>query len=101
MVYLANMQTLLMLPAEDELGARSSRLKNPLKVNRSVALNAVKNRAIDLLASDKPIQEVVDQLTSWFLSSPVASRPHRKVPRKKGSIKRSYNYQKRSRKFVF
>lgn len=101
MVYLANLQTLLMLPAEEELTERSRHLKNPLKVNRSVALNAVKNQAMDLLASDKPIREVTDQLTRWFMATPVASRPQRKVPRRKPSPRRSYNYQKRSRKFVF
>jgi hypothetical protein len=100
-VFLANMQTLLLLPVEAELAERSKGLKNPLTVNRSVAIHAIKNRAVDLLASDKPIDEVVAQLRKWFMKAPNSIQVQRKVPRPKRSLRRAYNFQKRSRKFVF
>lgn len=101
LVFLANLQSVLVGPAEEELAQRSRRLKNPVQVNRSVALHAVKTRALDLLASRVPIPKVLEQLHCWFLHNPVALRQSRKVPRSKPSLARSYHYQRRVRKCVY
>lgn len=101
LVFLANLQSVLAGPTEEKLATRSTRLKHPVQVNRSVALHAVKARAIDLLASNKPIPAVLEQLHRWFMHNPVAVRPNRKIPRPKASLARSCHYQRRVRKFVF
>lgn len=101
LLFLANLQSVLVGPAEEELAQRSRRLKVAIKVNRSVALHAVKTRALDLLASNVPIPKVLEQLNDWFVRNPVALRPNRKVPRSKPSLARSYHYQRRVRKCVY
>lgn len=101
LVFLANLETMLIGPVEQQLAERSTRLKNPVQVNRSDSLHGVKCRTLDLLASDLPVEEVIKELTVWFMSNPVTVRKKRKVPRRKFSANRSYHFQKRVRKITY
>ena len=98
---LSNVESVVIGPAVVELAQRTSQREQPAKVNRAVSLHALKTRLIDLLASELPAEQVLDELTQWFQHNPVSVRKRRKVPRKTFSAARSYHYQRYVRKLVF
>ena len=100
-IFLSNLESMLIQPAQAQLGRASEERKNPAQVNHAVSFHALKSQIIALLLSDTPIREVLPKLQRLFLDNPVSSRSGRKVPRQKQSAWRSYHYQRNTRKSVF
>jgi hypothetical protein len=100
-VLLANVESVLIGPAQAQLTAHTAQRQQAAVVNRAVSLHALKHRLIDLLSSRVPAAQVLAQLTEWFQASPVSVRPGRRVGRREFSPSRSYHYQRRMKKFVF
>lgn len=100
-VLLANVESVLIGPAQAQLTANTAQRQQAAVVNRAVSLHALKHRLIDLLTSRMPAAEVLAQLTQWFQASPVSVRPGRTVGRREFSAFRSYHYQRRMKKIVF
>lgn len=100
-IFLSNMESILIQPAQAALRRRSEERKNPAQVNHAVSFHALKSQIIALLLSQRPVSEVLPKLERCFLDNPVSSRPGRKVPRLKQSAWRSYHYQRNTRKSVF
>jgi hypothetical protein len=98
---LSNVERVVVGPAAEKLAERSLGKNNELRVNRAVSFHALKSRMIELLASQVPVEEVLQTLTGWFLHAPVSVRPERKVPRRKPSPSRSYHHRRRVHKVVF
>lgn len=99
LVLLSNVERVVIGPAQAQLTA--SGRAQPAQVNRAVSLHALKSRLIELLASQTPLEQVLDELTQWFGHNPVSVRRGRRVPRRKFSPARSYHFQRRVRKIVF
>ena len=102
-ILLSNIESVIIGPAQAQLAASAlaSARAQPAQVNRAVSLHALKSRLIELLASEGPLEQVLEELTGWFGHNPVSVRRGRKVPRRKFSPSRSYHYQRRVRKIVF
>jgi len=100
-IFLSNLESILIAPAQAQLRQASEERKNPAQVNHAVSFHALKSQIIALLLSDTPVREVLPKLERLFLDNPVSSRPARKVPRQKQSAWRSYHYQRNTRKSVF
>ena len=100
-VLLANVESVVIGPAQHELTTHTAGRRQPAQVNRAVSLHALKHRVIDLLSSRRPAAEVLAQLTEWFQANPVSLRPGRAARRREFSASRSYHYQRRMRKIVF
>lgn len=100
-VLLANVESVVIGPAQQELTAHTAGRQQAAQVNRAVSLHALKTRLIELLTSRVPAAEVLAELTGSFQANPVSVRPGRKVPRRKFSPSRSYHYQRRMKKIVF
>ena len=98
---LSNVETVLIGPAAAELAAHTAQRKQAVKINRAVSLHALKSRLIELLASEVPPEQVLEELTQYFQANPVSIRPGRKVPRQPFSASRSYHFQRHVRKIVF
>ncbi len=98
---LSNVESVVIGPATAQLAQRTSHRQQPVKINRAVSLHALKTRLIDLLASQLPAHEVLDELTQWFQQNPISVRTRRKVPRNTFSPFRSYHYQRYVRKAVY
>jgi hypothetical protein len=98
---LCNLESALTEPATQALTQESSQHKHPKQVNRAVAFHALKDRLLDLLYSDLPVEKLLEQLQVLFVATPVSVRPERKVPRRKPTLNRSYHFQRRVRKIVF
>jgi Transposase DDE domain len=101
-VLLANLESVLSEPTQAALTERSTAQTQPVQVNRSNSYHALKLRVLDLLYSDIPVAQVVQQLMKLFAGSPVPVRPNRKVLRRRRiSFHRSYHFQRRVKKAVF
>lgn len=100
-VLLANVESVLIGPAQEQLTANTAQRQQATVLNRAVSLHALKHRLIDLLSSRRPAAEVLAQLTEWFQASPVSVRPGRRPRRREFSAFRSYHYQRRIKKIVF
>lgn len=100
-IFLSNLETILIQPAQTQLRQRSEQRKHPAQVNHAVSFHALKSQIIALLLNGQPISEVLPKLQGLFLDNPVSTRPGRKVPRPKQSAWRSYHYQRNTRKSVF
>jgi hypothetical protein len=100
-IFLSNLESILIQPAQARLRQASAQRKHPAQVNHAVSFHALKSQIIQLLVSEEPIGQVLPKLERMFLDNPVSARPGRKVPRQKQSAWRSYHYQRNTRKSVF
>ena len=100
-IFLSNLESILIQPAQAQLRQASEQREHPAQVNHAVSFHALKSQIISLLLSQEPIHQVLPKLERLFLDNPVSARPGRKVPRQKQSAWRSYHYQRNTRKSVF
>lgn len=100
-VFVSNVETMLSQPAQEALSAGDAGRKYPAQVNRAVSYHALKERMLDLLWSQRPLEKVLEELQRWMESNPVSVRPDRQVPRRPQSFNRSYHHQRHVRKTVF
>jgi len=100
-IFLSNLESILIQPAQAQLRQASAQRKHPAQVNHAVSFHALKSQIIRLLLSEEPIQQVLPKLERLFLDNPVSARPGRKVPRQTQSAWRSYHYQRNTKKSVF
>lgn len=98
---LCNLETILTGPAQEQLQQDSSQDRHPKQINHAVAFHALKDQLIELLYSNIPTEQVVEKMQRLFCGCPVSVRPHRKPPRPKPSLARSYHFQRRVKKTVF
>jgi len=100
-VFVSNVETLLSQQAQEELSAEDAGRQYPAQVNRAVSYHALKERMLDLLWSERPLEKVLEHMQRWMRSNPVSVRPKRQVPRRPQSFHRSYHHQRHVRKTVF
>jgi hypothetical protein len=98
---LANLETILIEPAQNALTQESATHKNTQTVNHAVSYHALKHRLLELLYSQVPAAEVITELQRMFRAAPVSRRKDRKVQRQKPSMHRSYYFQKCVKKITF
>jgi hypothetical protein len=99
-VYLSNLETVLIGPAQMELAQRAPKAGEPARVNHAVAFHAIKTQMIDLLLSDQPLDELMAQIKECFLRNAQPHRPNRSAPRK-SSVWSGYHFQRNVRKAVY
>jgi hypothetical protein len=100
-IFLSNMESILIQPAQAQLRQASVQREHPAQVNHAVSFHALKSQIIQLLLSEEPLHHALPKLERLFPDNPVSARPGRKVPRPKQSAGRSYHYQRNTRKSVF
>lgn len=102
-IFVSALESVITEDAQDQLDEKviQNRSKHPQQVNKAVSFNAIKNRVIELLYSQKNTEQILDHLTELFTTNPVCIRKGRKVDRKKASPRQLYNYNKRNRKICF
>jgi hypothetical protein len=100
-VFVSNLESLLIAPANQQLEQHSQSLQHRQQVNHAVSFHAIKSHLIALLAGSEPTAQVVEKLQQLFRAHPTTRRPERIVSRKKPSAWRSYYHQRQVRKAVF
>lgn len=98
-LYLSGLESVLTADAQAQLDVRVTR--QPLKVNRAVSFNVIKNQALSLLLTDTPEEQLFELLTQLFLQSPSPVRPDRSPPRKKTSARGLLSFHKRRKKICY
>ena len=100
-VFISNLESLLIAPANEQLEQKSQSLEHRQQVNHAGSFHTIKSRIIDLLLGSGTIAQVIQKIEPYFLANPTVVRPDRIVPRTKPSAWKSYYYQRNMRKMVF
>jgi len=103
-ILLTNLESVLTREAAKRLPqpeTTQERRRHRKKINRAVSFHALKGRVLELLLGSKPVEEVLEELTTLFLSTPVSVRPERAQPRKPTVYARLVHYLKHRKKHVF
>ena len=100
-VFVSNVESLLSQEPQEQLSATDGARQYPAQVNRAVSYHALKERLLDLLWSQRPLEKVLADIQRWMRSNPVSVRPDRSPPRRPPSFHRSYHHQRHLRKTVF
>lgn len=99
-IYLTGLEAILIEKAEKILDQKPS--ENPQKVNKVISFNTIKNQAFEILCGEGKEEEIIEKLTTLFLTNPTLKRIHRKLPpRQKKNSRSLLNFQKYKRKIVF
>jgi IS4 transposase len=99
-IFVSGMETMLTADANEQLMQKNTR--HPLKVNKAVSFNVIKNSFVRLMFEQPPDFEL--RMTKLFMLNPVSIRPHRiKAPRNPADVNtvRPLNFQRYARKHVF
>jgi hypothetical protein len=98
-VLLTGIESILTEDAEEQLAGQLGGY--PKKVNKAVSFNSIKDRVFELFMSNAPQDEVLEELTELFTTTPTLVRKDRKTPRKHSPSHRVLGWWKRKRKTVF
>jgi hypothetical protein len=98
-VLLCGIETILTEDVSISLSKKDT--TNPLKVNKAVSFNAIKNRAFELFMSNKSETSIMKELTELFLTNPTSYRKDKNPPRRQSSAHRSLGYARRKKKTVY
>lgn len=100
-VFISNVETMLSQEVQEELDRNATERKYPARVNRSVSYHALKERILELLGDNQPVEQALLSIQSWMKANSLTVRPDRSPPRQKVSFHRSYHYQRNIRKTIF
>lgn len=102
-IFITHVETIFTHKAEKELNEQLKPGQLPQKINKAVSFNAIKNMAIDIFfnKNKKDQQDIKEKLIELFMTGTIVQRKDRSPPREKISTRKSFNFQKRSRKHFF
>jgi hypothetical protein len=98
-VLLTGIESILTEDAEEQLAGQLG--GHPKKVNKAVSFSSIKDRVFELFMSGAPQDEVLEELTELFTTTPTLIRKDRKTPRKHSPSHQVLGWWKRKRKTVF
>lgn len=87
-IFVSNIQTLLVEEINDELKTLRGQTKYQYKVNTNVSYGILKNRILELFFSDKPIEQITDQIKELLKKHTIPIRPNRKYERDNGKYRK-------------
>jgi len=101
-VLVSNLESLLSQEVQEQLDSSNNQRRYPAQVNRAVSYHALKELMLELLWSQRPVEEVIAEIQRWMRHNPVSVRTARPPPpRVRHSPSRSYHYQRHLKKTVF
>lgn len=98
-IFISGLESILTSDVNSELEKKET--KNKQKVNHTISFNAIKNKALDLIFSQKSIDDLFKQLELLFLTNRVQVRKNREVKRNKTTDRNAYNHLKRKQKICY
>jgi hypothetical protein len=100
-IFISNIETVLTEETEKEINIDLKEDQLNKRVNHAVSFNAIKNMSFDIFFNDKDSDSSIKKLISIFKTGTFVERKDRCSPRKKSSMRRSYNFLRRIKKYVF
>lgn len=86
-IFISNLQTVVVNGVQEELEEQNKEKKYDYKINTNLSYGFLKNRVLELLCSETPIEKVLKELEELFLKNTIPIRPGRTNPRKKDKFK--------------
>lgn len=100
-ILITGLESVLTTDAQEELDSRTVRNKQPLKVNKAISFNAIKNHVIELFYTEDNLDLLLEKLTELFLTKPISVQKNHDRPRKWRSSRQVLNFYKRKKKITF
>lgn len=101
-IFITHAETMFTHEVQKKINKHEQEEKLPQKINKAVSFNAIKNMAFELFFNEKNTNKTNDKLTQLFMTGTIIQRKDRShSPREKISARRSFNFQKRTKKHVF
>jgi len=100
-VFISNLESILIDPANQQLEQKSQSLNYRQQVNHADSFHTIKTHILKLLTGSEPIPQVLQTIKSYFLANPTSVRPDRIVPRTKPSACKSHYFQRNVKKVVY
>jgi len=81
-IFISGLESILTQEADLKLAKKSEDNVLNQTVNNMISFNGIKNHVIELFFDqNKPIEVVLETLTSWFMKTPTYTNRKREVPR--------------------
>lgn len=87
-ILVSNIQTLLVGEINEELKTVGRQTKYQYKVNANVSYGILKNRILELFFSDKPMEQITDQIKRLLKKHTIPIRPNRQYARNNGKYRK-------------
>lgn len=100
-ILISNIETVLTSETAEEMNTPITNNIVNKKINHAVSFNTIKNMAFDIFLNEKDFDSSMEKLKLLFKTGTIIERRDRDSPRKKPSIRRSYNFLRRIKKYVF
>lgn len=86
-VFISNLQSIIVNDLEEELKAKNQNTKLDYKVNTNLSYGFLKNRILELLFKEAPLEEVFKELENLFLQNTIPIRLNRNNKRESGKYR--------------
>ncbi|AYN03550.1 IS4 family transposase [Flavobacterium sp. 140616W15] len=86
-VFISNLQSIIVNDLEEELKAKNQNTKLDYKVNTNLSYGFLKNRILELLFKEAPLEEVFKELENLFLQNTIPIRLNRNNKREAGKYR--------------
>lgn len=93
-IFISNLQSVIVNDLQEELSIKYQNTKLDYKINTNLSYGFLKNRILELLFKEAPLEEVFDELENLFLKNTIPIRLNRNNKREVGK------YRNRIRPFV-
>lgn len=80
-IFISNLQSVMVNDLADELSVQNQGKKYPYKVNTNLSYGFLKNRVLELLWQEAPLDKIFEELEALFLKNTVPIRNNRTNPR--------------------
>jgi hypothetical protein len=100
-IFITNVETIFTEETEQDINKHLSEDCLPKKINKAVSFNAIKNMAFDIFFNKNNRTDTAEKLTEIFKTNMVVQRIDRTAPRDEISVRKSYNFQRRNKKYVY
>lgn len=102
-IFISNLETIMTEPTQEKTNNKNLNAPNKSTINRAVSFNAIKNMVFDIFLNPDQTQSALEKLELIFATNTIYERPPRNPPRRplSKSLRKRYNFLKRSKKQVF
>lgn len=87
-IFISNLQSIIVNDLEKELSIKNRNTKLDYKINTNLSYGFLKNRILELLFKEAPLEEVFNELENLFLQNTIPIRPNRSNKREVGKYKK-------------
>ena len=86
-IFISNLQSVIVNSLQDELKERNQNTRLNYKINTNLSYGFLKNRVLELLIKEVPLESVFNELESIFLQNTIPIRENRNNIRNTGKYR--------------